>query len=155
MSKARYPFFPIVALSFFVSSCDFFLIENDGWKTRFGTPELVLENAQNEAYVYLYEDENQFIDKDNLIKEMIKGIAPFEEADTKPIPDGIRYFTYQASWVPATSGPNINELSIWKNGFVRIHHKASLGSHKYLYFSCGEDKSSILVDYVFSQAELS
>ena len=142
-----------ISISLSITSCPFSFGDGGAWKERFGTPELLLENARDESYVYLYTDESPFQDNGNIIKEAIKSIAPFEENDSKTVPKDTQYFTYQAEWVPATTGPNYVHLSIWKNGFVRIDHKSSLGPHEYLYFSVDEEKASTLVDLVFSMCE--
>ena len=141
---------PFIALSLTLTACPFSLSENDEWKKSLGKPELLLENSKNESYVYLYEDQHQYKDTNNIIREAIKEAAPFEEINSRSVPDDVRFFTYEASWIPATSGPNYEHLSIWQNGFVRIDHKKSLGSHKYLYFSIDEEKATTLVELVFS-----
>ena len=150
-NKFRYSYF--LSLPLLLTSCIFSFGDNDEWKKEYGTPELLLENARDESYVYLYEDQNQHKDVDNIIQEAIKKVAPFRENESSAAPDEMRYFTYEASWVPATSGPNFEHLSIWQNGFVRIDHKTSLGPHKYLYFSIDETKAAQLVDFVFSMVE--
>ena len=141
--------FSLLSLPLVVHACPFSFGDNGEWKKEFGTPELLLENAMDEAYVYLYEDQGDYRDKGNLIKEAIVEAAPFTENQSHDIPKEVRYFTYQASWVASTSGPNYDRLSIWRNGFVRIDHKTSLGPHEYLYFSIEEAKAVRLVDFVF------
>ena len=143
-------FVPLVCFSFGIGSCRFSFGDNGEWKKTFGTPELLLENAKDESSVYLYEDQKHYQDIDNVIRERIKEVAPFENSDSESVPSDMRYFTYEAKWVPATSGPNYEHLSIWENGFVRIDHKTSLGPHEYLYFSIDREKAVHLVDLVFS-----
>ena len=150
--KKRFLCIPFLSLSLALSACTF----GDGgkWKEEFGTPELVLEHAMEECYVFLYEKQDEYCkDEGNLIKEAIAKAAPFTESEYRAQSSDIRYFTYQASWVAATSGPNYVHLAIWQNGFVRIDHKTSLGPHEYLYFSITPDKAISLVDYVFSTIE--
>ena len=141
---------PLIGLSLYLTACRFSFGDNGEWKKTYGTPELLLKNAKDESYVYLYDNQNQFMDENNVIREAIKEVGPFENSDNHSIPKDIRYFTYEASWVPATTGPNYEHLSIWQNGFVRIDHKSSLGPHEYLYFSIDEEKANQLVDLVFS-----
>ena len=148
--KTKLLLIPIFSLSVCLTAC---LFEGDEWKEKYGTPELLLENSRDESYIYLYKDQNQFKDKDNIIREMIKEVAPFESNNSHSLPKDTKYFTYEANWIPATSGPNYEHLSIWQNGFVRIDHKVSLGPHKYLYFSISEEKAIALVSYVFSLIE--
>ena len=143
-------YLPLVSLSLCLTSC-FSFGDNGEWKKKFGTPELMLENAKDEAYVYFDDDKKWFIDTDDEIKEAIKAVAPFESSNPRSIPQDIRYFTYEAMWTPATSGPNYEHLSIWENGFVQIDHKTSLGPHEYLYFTIAEAKAAPLVDLVFSR----
>lgn len=143
-------FIPLISLSLLLTACPFTFGDGGEWKNKYGTPELLLENSRDESYVYLYGDQNQYKDQDNIIREAIKEVAPFEKNDSHKVPKDIQYFTYEASWIPATSGPNYEHLSIWKNGFVRIDHKSSLSSHKYLYFSIDEEKATQLVEFVFS-----
>ena len=151
--KNKLGYLSLISLTFCLTACPFRFSDGGAWKNRFGTPELLLENASDECCVYLYDDQNQFIDENNNIREEIKDAAPFESSDNHSVPSDIRYFTFEASWVPATTGPNINQLSIWENGFVRIHHKSSLGPHEYLYFSLAEEKAEYLVDLVFSLSD--
>lgn len=141
---------PLIGLSLFLTACPFSFSDNGEWKKTYGTPELMLENARDENCVYLYDDQDLFIDEGNIIREAIKDVAPFSKNNSHSIPKDVRYFTYEADWIPATTGPNYEHLSIWENGFVRIDHKPSLGSHKYLYFSINEEKAAPLVDLVFS-----
>ena len=147
--------FPFVGIATLLASCLFSFGDNGEWKKNYGTPELLLENARSEAYVYLYEDQNQFKDKGDVIKDALKEASPYTEAQAKSIPQDVAYFTYEAKWTPATSGPNYEHLSIWKDGYVRIHHKTSLGPHEYLYFSLPEAKAASLVEWVFSIAPVS
>ena len=152
--KNKLGYLSLISLTFCLTACPFRFSDGGAWKNRFGTPELLLENASDECYFYLYEDESQYFkDYENKLRESIKDAAPFESSDNHSVPNDIRYFTFQASWVPATSGPNIDRLSIWENGFVRIHHKSSLGPHAYEYFSIDEAKALELVDFVFSTIE--
>lgn len=150
--KNKLIYLPLISLSLCLTACPFSFGDNGEWKKKYGTPELLLENANDECYVYLYDEENWFKDKENTIREAIKDVAPFASGDKQSPPQDVRYFTYQANWVPATSGPNYEHLSIWRNGFVRIDHKTSLGPHEYLYFSIDEEKAAPLVDLVFSMA---
>jgi len=143
-------FIPLISLSFLLTACPFSFSDNGEWKKNYGTPELLLENSKNESYVYLYENQDQYEDKDNIIRDAIKEVAPFIENDSHSVPNNIPFFTYEATWTPATTGPNYNHLSIWQNGFVRIDHKSSLGPHEYLYFSIDEGEATQLVDFVFS-----
>ena len=148
--KNKLAFIPFTILSISLTACTFSFGDNGEWKKTYGTPELLLENAKDEAYIYLYDNEGQTKDTGNVIREAIKEAAPFESSSSKSKPKDIRYFTYEASWIPATSGPNYEHLSIWENGFVRIDHKTSLGPHKYLYFTMDEAKAASLVNMVFS-----
>ena len=149
--KNKIVYIPFICLSLCLTACPFRFDDGDEWKERYGTPELLLENAKDESCVYLYEDEKQQgIDYENIVREAIKDAAPFEESDNHSVPENVRYFTYEASWIPATTGPNYEHLSIWENGFVRIEHKSSLGPYEHLYFSVSEEKASLLVDWVFS-----
>ena len=148
--KAKLFLIPVLSCSLLLNAC---FLEGDEWKEKYGTPELLLENAYDKACVYLYEDQKQFYDDNNLIKEAIIAVEPFEKASSFKIPKDVRYFTFEAKWQPATSGPNYEHLNIWENGYVRIHHKASLGAHKYEYFSLNEEKAAALVDYVFTLIE--
>lgn len=142
-------FIPFISITLLARSCPFSFGDGGAWKEKFGTPELLLENAVDEANVYLYEKDNQYKDKDNVIKKALQEVT-FESSDSKSVPKDIQYFTYEAEWIPATSGPNYEHLSIWNNGFVRIDHKTSLGPHEYLYFSIDEAKALELVNFVFS-----
>ena len=148
--KSKFLFIPLTLFSLSLTACPFRLNDGGKWKERFGTPELLLENATDEAYIYLNDDSAFVVDKDNVVKEAMKKAAPFENNDSHSLPKDTRYFTYQAEWVPATTGPNYEYLSIWENGFVRIDHKSSLGPHEYLYFSISEEKAFSLVELVFS-----
>ena len=148
--KNKLLYLPFISLSLLLTACPFSFNDGGAWKDRFGTPELLLENATDRSNVYLYDDQKQFKDEDHAIRDAIKDIAPFEESDNHSVPKDVRYFTYEASWVPATTGPNYEHLSIWENGFVRIEHKSSLGPYEHLYFSVSEEKASLLVDWVFS-----
>lgn len=147
--KNKFIFIPLIALSFYLTACPFSFGDKGEWKKMYGTPELLLENAKDQSYVYLYEDKNQFKDENNVIREAIKNTCSFESNKNKKVPNDLKYFTYEASWIPATSGPNYDHLSIWENGFVRIDHKPSLGFHEYLYFSIDEVKALELVNFVF------
>ena len=151
--KNKIFYLPLISLSLCLTACPFRFSDNGAWKERYGTPELLLENAMDDAYVYLYDDQNYFEDEDSVIKDAIKEAAPFENGNSQSTPKDIKYFTYVANWTPATTGPNYVHLSIWKNGFVRIHRKSSLGPHEYLYFSTSEEKATVLVDMVFSMLE--
>ena len=148
--KKVFLFIPLVFSSLLLTACPFSFGDNGEWKKEYGTPELLLENSRDEAYVYLFDNQKQYKDENNTIREAIKEAAPFEESSNRSIPSDINYFTFEAMWMAATSGPNYEHLSIWKNGFVRIDHKTSLGPHEYLYFSIPEEKAITLVDFVFS-----
>ena len=148
--KNKLFYLPLISLSLCLTACPFSFSDNGEWKKTYGTPELLLENARDESHVYLYDDQNPFKDEGNIIRDAIKEVAPFESNDNHSIPKDTQYFTYQAKWVPATTGPNYEHLSIWENGFVRIHHKSSLGPHQYLYFSINQEQAAQLVDLVFS-----
>lgn len=143
----------LLPMTFMLSSCIFF--RDDGsWEKEFGTPELLLENAYPKARVYLNGEDSKagavsFLDEDKAINQAIKDSGPFA-AVTERQPGSCRYFTYEANWVPATSGPNYERLSIWEDGFVRIHHKTSLGPHVYRYFTMDEAKALALTDFAFS-----
>lgn len=149
MKKAFF-IIPLLGIGFLSASCTWVFKENDSWMERFGTPELLLENAMDESEITLDDEKNQHKDEGNGIRDAIKSIAPFQQIDEVDPPKDVPYFTYQANWVPATSGPNFNYLSLWQSGFVRIHHKSSLGPHCYLCFSVSEEKAAPLVQTVFS-----
>lgn len=139
---------PFIALSLTLTACPFSFGDNDAWKEEWGTPELFLQNAKGKTYVYLYEKEGQFLDNNYEIRDLIKESGPFESID-KRNPTTDRYFTYEGYWQPATSGPNYCNMSIWDDGLIRIHHKYSLGSHSYLYFSMDSSKAFTINDRVF------
>ena len=139
---------PFIALSLTLTACPFSFGDNDAWKEEWGTPELFLQNVKGKTYVYLYEKEGQYLDNNYEIRDLIKESGPFESID-KRNPTTDRYFTYEGYWKPATSGPNYCNMSIWDDGLIRIDHKKSLGSHKYLYFSMDADKAFTINDRVF------
>lgn len=126
--------------------------DDDSWLLEYGTPELFLENISDNPNVYLYENEKQYPDVDFEIKNLIKESGPFEKiAKRKPTIE--RYFTYEAYWQPATSGPNYCNMSIWDDGLIRIDHKRSLSNHSYVYFSMDAVKASSINDIVFEKLE--
>ena len=138
-------FLPVLALSLVLCSCD-----NDSWKKEYGTPELFIESVLNSLYnpdVYMYENQNHCHDDDFIIASHILELGPFEKSAYKKHSD--RYFTYQAYWQPATSGPNYCNMSIWDDGFIVIRHKMSLGRLQSVYFTMDSTNASELVDYVF------
>lgn len=138
----------LVPIVFALTGC----FGDDGsWKEKYGTPELFLENVQEIPSLYLYENESRFSDTNFEVRDLIKESGPFEEIE-KRSPTSQRYFTYEAFWQPATSGPNYCNMSIWDDGLIRIDHKSSLGPHGYLYFSMDEAKASRLNDFVFSKS---
>lgn len=139
---------PIIVSVFSFNGCSIFA--SDDWKEEYGTPELFFENTYGDKYVYMYENEGQYKDEDLEILNAMKESGPFEETSKKEATSD-RYFTYQGYWTPATSGPNYCYLSIWDDGFVRIHHKQSLGPHSYLYFTMDSDKAKSLTDMVFEK----
>ena len=139
---------PFIALSLTLTACPFSFDDNDEWKEKYGTPELFLENIEGHTYVYMYEKEGQYSDSDFVIRNLIKESGPFESIE-KRNPTADRYFTYEGYWQPATSGPNYCNMSIWDDGLIRIDHKKSLGSHRYLYFSMDADKAFTINDRVF------
>ena len=141
---------PFISLLFTLTACPFSFRDNDEWKEKWGTPELFLENIAGHAYVYMYEKEGQYSDRDFVIRDLIKQSGPFESVE-KRNPTVDRYFTYEGYWQPATSGPNYCNMSIWDDGLIRIHHKYSLGSHKYLYFSMDADKAVNINNVVFEK----
>ena len=149
--KIKLFYIPLMCLSICLTACPFSFGDNGEWKKKYGTPELLLENARDEAYVYLYENQNQYKDNGNIIRDAIKEVSPFIESGASNINKDLRYFTYEAIWMAATSGPNYEHLSIYENGVVRIDHKTSLGPHEYLYFSLSEEKATALVDFVFTK----
>ena len=141
---------PFIPLLFTLTACPFSFEDNDEWKEKYGTPELFLENIEGHAYVYMYEKEGQYSDSDFVIRNLIKESGPFESIE-KRNPTADRYFTYEGYWQPATSGPNYCNMSIWDDGLIRIDHKKSLGSHKYLYFSMDADKAANINNFVFEK----
>ncbi len=151
-------FLPLVAVMTSLCACTLF--QDDGsWKAQYGTPELFLNQVQftdgnHSEHVYLYEDQGRSADTDYVIKDAILAFAPFTEiAEKKP---GVeRFFTYEAYWIPATSGPNFCHLSIYDDGLMVIHHKTSLGPHGYLYFSMDAGNATALVDLAFSRLNVS
>ena len=137
----------LISMAFILTSC---LFDDGSWKDEYGTPELFLENVKGVPNLYLYENENQYPDTDFEILNLIKEAGPFEII-SKRNPTKDRYFTYEAYWQPATSGPNYCTMSIWEDGFIRIDHKNSLGPHGYVYFSMDETKASYINDVVFQK----
>lgn len=150
MKKSLF-YIPLIGLFFTLTACPF-SFEDDDWIEEFGTPELLLNNASENAYVYLYEEGERFLDSDDLIKNALIDAAPYMSIEKREA-SSERYFTYEAKWLPATSGPNYEHLIIYDDGFVVVHHKASLGPHKYRYFSISEAKAKLLNDLVFSYVE--
>ena len=137
----------LIPMTFILTSC---LFDDGSWKDEYGTPELFLENVKGVPNLYLYENENQYPDTDFEILNLIKEAGPFESISQKN-PTKDRYFTYEAYWQPATSGPNYCNMSIWEDGLIRIDHKNSLGPHGYVYFSMDEAKASSINDVVFQK----
>ena len=139
---------PFLCLPMLLTSC--ILFPDDGeWKKEYGTPELFLENVRNPK-CYLYEDQSQYFDGKLEIKDAIAACAPFSPSEKKTTTVD-RYFTYQAYWTPATSGPNYCNMSIWEDGYMVIHHKTSLGPHSYAYFVMEPSRAVALNDLVFSK----
>ena len=139
-------------LALCLSSC--FLFNDDEWRTKYGTPELLLENAGDKARVYLNANGTEdgaygISDEDKTVRDVVLSVGPFTSIEPRQ-PTSCRYFTYEALWTPATSGPNYERLSIWEDGLARIHHKYSLGPHVYLCFALDKEKALGLVDFVFS-----
>lgn len=129
-----------------------FLFTDDGsWKEEYGSPELFLQNVSEEhrESIFKYASEGEMQDTDFQVKKAILASSPFKSVKKKE-PVAERYFTYQAYWIPATSGPNYCQMSIWDDGFIRIDHKSSLGPHGYAYFQMDADKAVLLNDLVFS-----
>lgn len=141
---------PFIPLLFTLTACPFSFGDNDAWKEEWGTPELFLQNIKGDTYVYMYEKEGRYLDNNYEIRDLIKESGPFESID-KRNPTTDRYFTYEGYWQPATSGPNYCNMSIWEDGLIRIDHKKSLGSHKYLYFSMDADKATNINNFVFEK----
>ena len=136
-----------IPITLSLSSCIF---DDGSWKEEYGTPELFLERVTEYSNLYLYENEVQYPDVDFEVRDLIKESGPFESISQRN-PTTERYFTYEAYWQPATSGPNYCNMSIWDDGLVKIHHKNSLGSHGYVYFSMDADKASYINDVVFEK----
>lgn len=150
--KNKLFYLPLISLSLSLTACPFSLLENDEWKDKFGTPELLLQNASINSHVYLYEEDNCYLDEDYAIRNALIEASPYAKTQKSKTKEE-RYFTYEAKIVPATSGPNYEHLLVYESGLVIIHHKASLGAHKYLYFSLPKEKASYLNDLVFSILE--
>lgn len=144
MKKVMF-FIPLLITSIGLTGCSLF--NDDSWKKEYGTPELFLENIK-EGLLYLYDNQNQTTDTDDEIKTTLSLSGPYEETKTKK-PTSEKYFTYQAYWQPATSGPNYCNMSVWDDGFIKIHHKNSLGPHQYTYFTMDAEKATIVVNMVF------
>ena len=146
---------PFCLLSISLSACTLF--NDDKWKDEYGSPELflsqvgLLEDSHIEK-IYKYEMDDGDIDPDYIVKDKILASGPFTQIKKKSS-SSERYFTYQAYWQPATSGPNYCNMSIWDDGLITIHHKNSLGPHSYLYFSMSEEKAVKINDLVFSLLE--
>lgn len=150
--KKAYSFLSLCLSSFVLTGCSLF-IDDGKWKDNYGTPELFLESISEDDHresIFLYDNNSNDIQDENYqIKKMILSFSPFEKI-TKKHSETDRYFTYQAYWQPATSGPNYCTMSIWDDGFIKIDHKKSLGPHGYAYFQMDADKALILNDFVFS-----
>ena len=149
--KKRAIIIPFLLLMPSLTSC--WAFQDDGsWKEEYGNPALFLDNVSEPHYVYRYDagGHNQaYQDRDLVLANAIKAAAPFTEIpERKPTTE--RFFTYEAYWQAATSGPNYCYLLTYDDGLMIIHHKNSLGPHGYLYFSIDEAKATALNDLAFS-----
>ena len=121
--KRRLFLSPLCGFSFLSTAC----FSDDGsWREKFGTPSLLLENAMDICNVYPYDDmQIQYRDEDCLIKNKLKEVEVFnEDFPNKKLGD-VRYFTFEAEWVPATSGPNyehliVHEMDMYKS-ITKLH----------------------------------
>ena len=146
--KKKLFFLPIILTTLSLTSC----FGDDEWKKEFGTPELFLSQVGDYSLVYLYgaDNNNRGEDIDYEIRNALLEAAPFTETNKKSS-EAERYFTYQAFWQPATSGPNFCNMSVYDDGFIKIHHKKSLGPNQYVYFTMDEAKATSIVDMVFAK----
>ena len=144
---------PLVATS--LSGCIF--SDDDSWKKEYGTPELFFRRILEDNYqprIYLYENTDQTIDETRAIATFLSNAGPFEET-TKKADTVERYFTYEAYWQAATSGPNYCNMSLWDDGYLVINHKRSLGRLQSVYFSMDVKKASQAVTFAFTKVEQS
>ena len=149
----RFLVLPIFAISMSLSGCPYRCSDDDSWKEKYGNPELFFESVFNSNYIphlYKYENENQTEDADYEVANYILKSGPFEEGSKKKNTVE-RYFTYEAYWQPATSGPNYCNMSIWDDGYIVINHKRSLGRLQSVYFSMDPSKAVEVVDFAFSK----
>lgn len=144
--------FYLLLITPLLSCCIF---NDNSWKKEFGTPELFVENLGISHCFYRFDtkydngQELSFADEDLRVATAIKESGPFTKV-SKRKPKSERYFTYEAYWQPATSGPNFCYLLTYDDGLMIIHHKNSLGPHNYLYFEIDEEKAAALNDLAFS-----
>lgn len=143
-------FLPLLLMTTSLSGCIF---DDDSWKEDYGTPETLLNTVLNDLYiprVYLYEDEKQTEDEDYVITNYILKAGPFEETKQKQATSE-KYFTFEAFWQPATSGPNYCNMQVYDDGYIVINHKKSLGRLQSVYFSMDSVKSLDIVEFVFNR----
>ncbi|MCR5078494.1 MAG: hypothetical protein K6B65_01010 [Bacilli bacterium] len=117
--------------------------------------ETVIETNNPQHYgscYFLYEHDSSNLDQDFTVAKAIKDSAPFSKTMKKDDTPK-RFFTYQAYWTPATSGPNYCTLSLFEDGYIVIDHKKSLGPNGYLYFNMDEAKAKSVVDLAFERAQ--
>ena len=63
----------------------------------------------------------------------------------------IRYSTYYQLISNATTGPNYAQMFIYDDGKLIVNHKATLGSHKYYYYSFDEKKAVEINDLILQK----
>lgn len=139
----------VLTMAFSLGRCS----DDDSWKKEYGTPDLFLQTVVNGNYkpnIYRYEHENQTRDEGLEVAQRIAASGPFKESQKKDT-TAERYFTYEAFWQAATSGPNYCTMSIWEDGYLAINHKRSLGSLQSVYYSLDASKAAAVVDFAFQK----
>lgn len=143
---------PLFFVALSLSSCSFF--NNKDWVEKYGTPELFLDCVVIEnSSIRMYNEEiGEDYDYEYEVKDALLNAGPFEKTSKKRKVSE-KYFTYYHLISPANSGPNYCQMSIYDDGYIKIDHKSSLGSHQYAYLTMDAQKASEIVDFTFSKIE--
>ena len=151
--KKAVALFVFLLLASSLSSC----VHDDGkWKEEYGNPILFMDSVIKANHPYHYGscfyhydlNTSKNLDEEFVVANAAKDAGPFSETKKKDNRSE-RFFTYQAYWTPATSGPNYCNLALYEDGFVEIVHKTSLGPYGYLYFETDAAKAKYVVDMAF------
>ena len=152
MNKIKFVL-PLMLIILSQSGCIYFGDSSVNYKT----PELFLEKIVYEQQTKLYSSafeipEYTFVeDTEFTIKNAILEAKPFEEIEKFKVNKEIRYSTYYQLISNATTGPNYAQMFIYDDGKLIVNHKATLGSHKYYYYSFDEKKAVEINDLILQK----